>query len=177
MMVAVRASVEPERLIGSINAAVASVDPAEPVSRVFTMANLIDQITGPFETLSTFVAVLGAVTLLLAGIGVYGVVSYTFAQRTREIGIRIALGARRGDVAGLVLRQIRTFMTIAIVPGLVVAWTIGHAMRAMLIGVTPTDWRIYATMTLVLGCVAVIAAAIPVRRATSIDPVTALRYE
>jgi putative ABC transport system permease protein len=177
MMVAVRASVEPETLIGSINAAVASVDPAEPVSRVFTMANLIDQITGPFETLSTFVAVLGAVTLLLAGIGVYGVVSCTFAQRTREIGIRIALGARRGDVAGLVLRQIRTFMTIAIVPGLVVAWTIGHAMRAMLVGVTPTDWRIYATMTLVLGCVAVIAAAIPVRRATSIDPVTALRYE
>jgi putative ABC transport system permease protein len=177
LMVAIRTADEPDSLIGTIHAAAAATDPAEPVSRVFTMENLIHQVTGPFETLATFVAVLGLVTVLLAGIGVYGVVSYTFAQRTREIGIRVALGAKGGDVARLILGQIRTFMTIAIVPGLVLAWTIGHAMRAMLVGVTPMDWRIYVMMTLVLGCVAVLAALVPLRRATSIDPVTALRYE
>jgi putative ABC transport system permease protein len=177
MMVVTRTPVNPEELIGTMNAAVHSVDPNEPVSRLFTMEDLIHQVTGPFEILATFVAVLGGVTVLLAAIGVYGVISYTFAQRTREIGIRMALGARQLDVARLVLRQIRGVMTIAIVPGLLLAWTIGHGMRAMLVGVTPTDWRIYATMTLVLGGVAVLAAAVPVRRATSIDPVTALRHE
>ena len=177
MVVTVRTPGDPESLFSTVHNAVASVDAAEPVSRVFTMQSLIHQITGPFETLATFVSVLGGVTVLLAGIGVYGVVSYTFAQRTREIGIRMALGARRADVARLVLHQIRLFMSFAMIPGLALAWAIGHALRAMLVGVTPTDWRIYATMTLVLGAVGIVAAAVPVRRATSIDPVTALRYE
>ena len=177
MVVAIRTPGDPESLLGTVHAAVAAVDPAEPVSRVYTMENLIHQVTGPFETLATFVAVLGGVTVLLAGIGVYGVVSYTFARRTREIGVRVALGARRSDVAALVLRQIRFFMSIAIVPGLALAWAIGYGLRAMLVGVTPTDWRIYVTMTLMLGLVAIVAAAVPLRRATSIDPVTALRHE
>ena len=177
MVVTLRTPGDPESLLGTLHAAVAAVDPGEPVSRIFTMENLIHQVTGPFETLATFVAVLGGVTVLLAGIGVYGVVSYTFAQRTREIGIRMALGARRSDVAALVLRQIRAFMAIAIVPGLALAWAIGHMLRAMLVGVTPTDWRIYVTMSLMLGGVGIVAAVVPMRRATSIDPVTALRYE
>ena len=122
-------------------------------------------------------AALGVVTLLLAGVGVYGVISYTFAQRTREIGIRMALGARRTDVAGLVFKQIRSFMLAALVPGLLLAWALGHALQAMLVGVTPTDWRIYLTMSAVLTTVALLAAAVPVRRAIAIEPVTALRYE
>jgi putative ABC transport system permease protein len=177
MVVAIRTTGDPEGLAGTVQAAVAAIDPAEPVSRVFTMEDLIHQVTGPFETIATFVAFLGALTLLLAGIGVYGVVSYTFAQRTREIGIRMALGARRGDIAALVLRQIRTFMLFAVVPGLALAWAIGHALQAMLVGVSPVDWRIYGSMSLVLACVAVLAAVVPVRRATTIDPVTALRHE
>jgi putative ABC transport system permease protein len=89
----------------------------------------------------------------------------------------MALGARRADVAGLVLKQIRTFMVAALIPGLALAWIIGHALQAMLVGVTPTDWRIYTIMTFVLAVVGLVAAAVPVRRATAIDPVTALHYE
>jgi putative ABC transport system permease protein len=89
----------------------------------------------------------------------------------------MALGARRTDVAGLVLKQIRTFLLGALIPGLALAWLIGHAFQAMLVGVTPADWRIYTAMSAVLAIVAIVAAAVPVRRATAIDPVTALRYE
>jgi ABC-type antimicrobial peptide transport system permease subunit len=89
----------------------------------------------------------------------------------------MALGARRADIAALVLRQIRTFMLFAVVPGLALAWAIGHALKAMLVGVSPVDWRIYGGMSLVLACVAILAAVVPVRRATTIDPVTALRHE
>ena len=177
MMVVIRSSGDPEALAGTIRAAVTAIDPAEPVSRIFTMESLIHLITGPFETTAAFVACFGAITLLLAGVGVYGVIAYAFAQRTREIGIRMALGARRADVAGLVLRQIRTFMLAALIPGLALAWIIGHALQAMLVGVTPTDWRVYTMMTLVLTAVGLLAAAVPVRRATAIDPVTALHYE
>jgi ABC-type antimicrobial peptide transport system permease subunit len=177
MAVVIRTTGDPEALAGTVRAAVKAIDPAEPVSRIFTMASLIRLVTGPFETTAAFVATFGAITLLLAGVGVYGVVSYAFAQKTREIGIRMALGARRADVAGLVLKQIRTFMLAALIPGLALAWGIGRALQAMLVGVTPTDWRIYSLMTLVLAAVAVLAAAVPVRRATGIDPVSALRYE
>jgi putative ABC transport system permease protein len=177
MMVVIRTTGDPEALAGTVRSAVTAIDPAEPVSRTCTMASLIRLQTGSFETTAAFVATFGAITLLLAGVGVYGVVSYAFAQKTREIGIRMALGAQRTDVAGLVLKQIRTFMLAALIPGLAFAWGIGRALQAMLVGVTPTDWRIYSLMTLVLAAVAVLAAAVPVRRATGIDPVTALRYE
>ena len=89
------------------------------------MDALIGHVTTPFQTMSTFVSFFGAVTLLLAGVGVYGVVSYNFSQRTREIGLRMALGASRADVAALVLAQIRAFLLLGLVPGLGLAWVLG----------------------------------------------------
>jgi ABC-type antimicrobial peptide transport system permease subunit len=114
---------------------------------------------------------------LLSGVGVYGVISYTWAQRTREIGVRIALGARRSDVAVLVLEQLRMFLLASLVPGILLAWAIGQALQAMLFGVTPTDWRVYASMTALLTAVALVAVLIPAHRAMSIDPMKALRWE
>jgi len=156
---------------------VAAVDPAEPVSAIATMDELIRRVTGPYETIGTFVTVLGIITLLLAGVGVYGVVSYTFAQRTREIGIRMALGATRVDIAMLVLRQIRVLLGAAFVPGLGLAFALGHTLKAILFGVTPTDLRLYGAMALLLAAVAVLAASVPARRASRIDPMRALRYD
>jgi putative ABC transport system permease protein len=177
MTMAIRTVGDPDALSATVRAAVAVLDPAEPLTEVITMDGLIHRVTGPFETISTFVTFLGAVTLLLAGVGVYGVISYTFAQRTREIGIRMALGATRTDVARLVLKQIRMFLVVGLVPGLAIAWILGHAMKAILVGVTPADWRLYLAMSLVLATVAVLAGLVPARRATTIDPMTALRYE
>ena len=177
LTVVVRTLGAPDSFAPAARTAVAAVDPAEPVTGMATMDELIKRVTGPYETIGTFVAVLGAVTLLLAGVGVYGVVSYTFAQRTREIGIRMALGASRGDVAFLVLKQIRLLLGAAFVPGLALAFALGHTLKAILFGVTPTDWRLYGTMTLLLAAVAALAAFVPARRAARIDPMRALRYD
>jgi len=138
---------------------------------------LIGHVTAPYTITASFVSVLGALTLLLAAVGVYGVISFTFAQRTREIGIRMALGARRIEVAALVMRQVRTLLLAGLVPGLAIAWLLGSALKALLFGVAPTDWRVYVAMCALLAAVAVLAALVPARRATAVDPITALRHE
>ena len=85
--------------------------------------------------------------------------------------------ARRTDVAALVLNQVRTFLLAGVVPGLALAWLLGQAMKAILFSITPTDWRVYVAMSLLLTIVALLAALVPARRATAIDPTVALRYE
>jgi putative ABC transport system permease protein len=177
MMVVIRTTGDPQALAGTVRGAVAALDPAEPVAHLFTMESLIGRITGPYDTISTFVTFFGLLTLLLTGVGVYGVVSHTFAQRTREIGIRVALGARGADVALLVLKQIRFFVLVGLLPGLALAWLLGHAMQGILVGVAPADWRLYAAMSILLTLVALLAASVPARRASTIDPVTALRHD
>lgn len=177
MTVIVHSSGDPEALSATVRAAAASLDPAEPVSRIFTMDRMINFETGPYRTISTFVTFFGVLTLLLSAVGVYGVIGYTFAQRTREIGIRMALGARRVDVAALVMKQLRLFLLAAMLPGVALAWALGHALQAMLVGVTPTEAWIYLAMSVLLAVVAVLAALVPARRATAVDPMTALRYE
>jgi putative ABC transport system permease protein len=177
MTLVVRTTGDPESVSVTVRAAIAALDPAEPVSRTLSMDTLIGLVTKPFETISTFVTFFGVLTLLLAGVGVYGVVAYTFAQRTREIGIRMALGARRMDVAALVLKQLRLFLLAALLPGLGLAWGLGQALEALLVGVSPTEWPLYAAMSALLAAVAFLGALVPARRAIAIDPVTALRYE
>jgi predicted permease len=176
MTVVVRSN-GPDALAETVRSTVAALDPAEPVSGILTMDARIRRVTGPFEITATFVSFFGAVTLLLAAVGVYGLISYTVAQRTREIGIRMALGAGRADVAWLVLSQVRTFLLAGLVPGLALAWMLGQAMQAILVGVTATDWRLYASMSALLAAVALAAAAVPARRAAIVNPIRALRCD
>jgi putative ABC transport system permease protein len=177
MTFVVRSAADPESLIGTVRSAIAEVDPGEPVSRVFTMDALIGFDTSPYRTTSVFISLFGGLTLLLAGVGVYGIVSHSFALRTREIGIRMALGATRTDVARLVLTQVRSFLLAGLIPGLLLAWVLGQALKAFLVGVTPTDWHLYVGMPLALTIVVLLAAVAPARRATAIEPTTALRCE
>jgi putative ABC transport system permease protein len=177
MTVVVRASGDPASLAETVRGAVLALDPAEPLSRMFTMEALLGHVTAPYTVTASFVSVLGALTLLLAAVGVYGVVSYAFAQRTREIGIRMALGARRSEVAAMVMRQVRRLVLAGLAPGLVLAWLLGQALKALLFGVAPTDWQVYAGMSALLAAIAALAALLPVRRAMSVDPIAALRQE
>ena len=177
MTIVVRASGDPASLVETVRGAVIALDPAEPLSSVFTMEALLGHVTAPHTITASFASVLGALTLLLAAVGVYGVISYAFAQRTREIGIRMALGARRIEVAALVMRQVRTLLLAGLVPGLALAWLLGQALKALLFGVAPTDWHVYVTMSMLLAAIAVLAALVPARRATAVDPIAALRDE
>jgi putative ABC transport system permease protein len=126
---------------------------------------------------SELAAGLGSLALLLAAIGVYGVMSWSVAQRTREIGIRMALGAETRDVLRLVLRQAMRLVLLGAVIGVAASIAVTQAMKSMLFGLSPTDPATYAVVTSFLVLVALLACYLPARRATKVDPMVALRYE
>lgn len=177
LVVRTRAGVPPSRLAFAIQQAIWSVDKDRPVDRVGTM----DTLVAATEVQRRFVLILfeafGMVALVLAAIGIYGILSGSVTERTREIGVRAALGATRSDLLALVLRQGMTMTTIGLAIGLIAALAAGRALNAMLFGVTWLDRMTYLGATLMLLVVSGIACLIPARRAASIDPMEALRAE
>jgi ABC-type antimicrobial peptide transport system permease subunit len=146
----------------------------------FTFRPLADQVDASL-TQERLVAVLsgifGGLALLIAALGLYGVTSYAVQRRAPEIGIRMALGAQRGDVLGLVMRQSLTLTFVGIALGLAGAAAVTRYVRSMLFGLTPLDPATFIGVAIVFALVATAAAAIPARRATKVDPLTALRAE
>jgi ABC-type antimicrobial peptide transport system permease subunit len=126
---------------------------------------------------STLFGVFGVVGLLLAAVGLYGVMSYSVSRRTREIGIRVALGAQVSAVLRLIIRQGMLLALIAMVLGLTVAWVVAQVSAAFLYGVRPHDLATFTAVPLFLAAVALLACWIPSRRAATVDPLTALRHE
>jgi ABC-type antimicrobial peptide transport system permease subunit len=125
----------------------------------------------------TLLAVFAALALLLASIGIYGVLSYLVGQRTQEIGVRMALGAQRADVLRLIMSDGARMALLGMGIGIVAALGLTHLMTSMLFGVRPTDPLTFAAVTLVLGLIALLACYVPAHRAMRVDPTVALRYE
>jgi putative ABC transport system permease protein len=165
---------DPVALDRALRVALAAVDPSLPVAQVATMDQLVrtSRATARFNTL--LLTALGAIALILASVGVYGVIAYSVTQRTREIGLRIALGATPRVIAGLVVRQGLTPIVIGAVAGSVLAVITTRLIREQLYGVGPGDPATIAAIAVLLVLVSVVAALIPTRRAMSISPVTAL---
>ena len=168
-------SAGPEAALGTARAVVQQMEPNMPLVGVFTMANVFDQALWAPRMGALLLAVFGSLALLLASIGVYGVMAYAVSQRTRELGIRLALGASGSEVRGMVLRQGLTLAALGIVVGLVVALLLTNLVSNLLYGVSATDPVTFAVIPVVLVAVAALAIYIPARRASRVDPVIALR--
>ncbi|HKG60294.1 MAG TPA: ABC transporter permease [Pyrinomonadaceae bacterium] len=177
MSLVVRSSVEPSSLSASVRQAVNEVDRSVPVADVKTMDHVVSEsITQPRFNLF-LLGLFSAVAMLLSAAGIYGVTAYTVTQRTRELGIRIALGAQVGDVLKMILGQGMAVIGIGLIAGLAAAFGLMRLLRSLLFGVGENDPLTFAAITGVLMLVALIACYIPARRATKVDPLVALRAE
>ena len=174
--VVVRGRVAPAALVPSMRQAVRSLDPQLPVN-FKTLYQVFSSSLDQHRFSLVIFGVFGAVALLLAALGIYGVTTYAVAQRTQEIGIRMALGARMSDVLKLVLSQGMSLALIGAALGVAGAFATTRVMSSLLFGVAPTDLATFTAVTLVLIAVAFLACYIPARRATKVDPLVALRYE
>jgi predicted permease len=175
----VRTTVPPELLILGVQEQIRRLAPDLPIFDAHTMQQLIH---GPgglfvFRLAASLAGVMGILGLTLATVGVYGVVSFGAAQRTREIGIRMALGATRRGILVAIVRQALQLTMIGVATGLVGAFALSRLLRSMLVGVKPGDPGTFIGILLLLLTVALLASYIPARRATKVDPVVALRYE
>jgi len=173
----VRTTSAPLALARPVHELILAIDKDQPVSKIRTMDQVIEaSVAAPrFRTL--LLGLFGLTALLLGAIGIYGVMSYSVSQRTREIGIRIALGAARPQIIKLVLRQGLVLTLAGLGIGLLGALALTHLLSSMLFEVRPTDPLTFAGVTLVLTAVALLANCLPARRATKVDPIVALRYE
>jgi putative ABC transport system permease protein len=177
MGVALRATAEPTALAAAARDEVMKLDPAQPVSNFKTMERMIHEITSPKRIMTAMMGVFAAIALLLAGVGLYAVMAYAVSQRTHEIGVRMALGARSRDIMLLVTRQGLKLTLAGLALGTAGAFALTRVIAPLLYGVTPTDPLTFILISLALAGAGLLACWIPARRATKVDPMVALRRE
>jgi len=173
----VRTSVRPDAVAEAVRKTVWSLDPDQPILQLSTMQARLAEVFAPRRFNLLLFGVFALVALLLAAVGIYGVLAYTVAQRTHEIGIRLALGAQTHDVLWLIVRQGLALTLTGVALGLVGAWALTRVLQNLLYGVSATDPATFAGIALLLISVAFIASFIPARRATKVDPLVALRHD
>jgi putative ABC transport system permease protein len=175
----VRSSVSPQSLSAEVRREIQRLDPGISILDLRTMKESLAGAKGffTFRFAALLAAAMGTLGMILAIVGVYGVVSYAATQRTHEIGIRRALGASANDIRALILGQGIRLVLGGVLVGLLGAWALSRAMAHMLLGVSPSDPLTYAGLAILLSCVALLACYIPARRATRVDPLIALRHE
>ncbi|HWW83134.1 MAG TPA: ABC transporter permease [Vicinamibacterales bacterium] len=175
--IAVLTTREPIALANELQQAIWSVDPEQPLSNIRTMDAIVDEELAVRSQVLRLVGTFAALALILSTLGIYAVLSYVVSQRTREIGLRMAIGAQRGDIATSVLVYSARVTTVGIVAGVIAGVSVTRVMTALLFGVTPLDWKTFAGVAIVLEAVALLSSYLPARKATMVDPVVALRHE
>ncbi len=175
--IVVRTNGDPASLSSALRQSVKAVDPLVPTYEVRTLADVVSEGTAERRLAVTLISVFAGLALLLAAIGIYGVMSYAVSQRTAEIGIRMALGAEREHILGMVLRHGALMATIGVGIGLVTALVVARLLTSMLFEVSATDPPTFSIVPVLLLLVAALACYVPARRATRVDPLVALRYE
>jgi predicted lysophospholipase L1 biosynthesis ABC-type transport system permease subunit len=173
----VRTAADPQARVGSVRDRVQALDRHMPLRNVGTIQEQIEQNLWAPRMGAALLSIFGGLAFLLAMIGIYGVMAYSVAQRTQEIGFRIAVGAQPGDVLWLVMRQGMGLAMMGAAAGVVIAVLLGRLIAQLLFGIHPYDPVTLVAVVLALGAVALLACYLPARRATRVDPLTALRTE
>ncbi len=177
MNLLVRSTSDPLRLVASVRSQVLAVDGDQPVYNIMTMENVFSQSLAEPQVITSLLATFAAVALILAAIGVYGVMSYSVAQRTHEIGVRMALGAQERHVLRMIVGQGLKLVLVGVAIGVMTAFAVTRVISNLLFGVTATDPLIFVVVPLLLVVIAMLASYFPARRAMKVDPMIALRNE
>ena len=177
MMLVVRGSLGTAAAVSAAKRAVHRLDPALPVYEIRTFRDIVGDAVAQPRLNATLLGAFAALALLLAAVGIYGVIAHSVTQRRQEIGVRVALGAQPGDVFRLVVRQGAVLAVAGLAIGLVASWLMMPVLRTWLYEIEPSDPLTFLGVAIVLGAIALVATAIPARRATKVDPVLAMRAE
>jgi putative ABC transport system permease protein len=177
MFLVVRSESEPGSLTAAVRGVVKELDRDQPVYSVATMEQLLSRSTLQRRFNMTLLAVFAALALILAGVGIYGVMAYAVTERTREIGIRMALGAQTSDALRLVIRRGMRLTLLGVTLGLMGAFALTRLMEKLLFNVKATDRLTFIVIALLLTVVALLACYLPARRATKVDPMVVFRTE
>jgi predicted permease len=172
-----RTDVEPASLTATVRGQITAVNKDQAVFNVRTMEEIVSQSVAPRRFSMLLLTVFAVVALVLASIGIYGMLSYAVAQRTREIGLRMTLGAQTGNVLRLIIGQGMKLALVGVVLGLAASFALTRTMKTLLFGVSTTEPVIFVAFSTLLAVVALLACWLPARRATKVDPLEALRYE
>ncbi len=175
--IVIRTVLDPTAVTAALRKAVSAIDAAVPLDQVKTMEQFVSASVGQPRFRTALLAVFSILALVIASIGIYGVMNYLVIQRTREFGIRLAVGATEGDVLRLVLGRAAVLIVAGLCLGLLGSVVLARLIASLLYGVTPFDSLTFAAVSLLLSAVALFASYIPARRAARIDPMVALRYE
>jgi len=174
---AVRVQGDPMRYANTVREAVWAVDRNQPVSAIMPMTQFVSDELASRQVLMQLLSFFAGLALLLAAIGLYGLLAYTVVQRMREIGVRIALGAQPRQILGATLGEGLRLVLAGLMAGAAGAWALTRVMRKLLYGVEATDPAVFGTAAILLVAVGLLACYLPARRAAAIDPMVALRYD
>ena len=173
----VKASVPAAALVPPLRDIIRRADPRLPISDVRTMSEVVQLQTAPRTTQIRVLGAFAAVALLLAGIGIHGVLAFAVSQRTKEIGVRMALGAQPGDVLGMIMKRGLWLALAGVVPGVAIAYAVGRSFEALLAGVEPYDGMTFGVAIALAVLMAVAGTLVPTLRALRVNPITALRAD
>jgi putative ABC transport system permease protein len=177
MFLTIRTTSDPMSFVAAVRSQVSGLDKDLAVSNIATMNEIVSRSVAQPRFVLLLLGLFAALALVLAAVGIYGVMSYSVTQRTHELGIRVALGASSKDVVRLVVGQGMGLAVAGVGIGVAASLALTRVMESLLYGVSATDPVTYVVISLVLGVVAVMASVIPARRASKVDPMVALRYE